>query len=279
MSTNALAYSDAYALATGEAAVRRLQVLHEIYSPAGRRILLEAGLTKGMKVADFGCGVGVMTRMLAEIVGPSGRVMGIDFNKSQLDQARRFCGKESGKEALTNTSFVEADATQTGLPREMFDLVYCRFLLLHLPNPIACLREMKAVLKPGGILVVEDGDLTSAESLPPTALNAFADLFGRLGPIRGLDYSLAKNLYHMILDEGFTQASVEIHQPAEVAGNTGTLLTWSVEEASPAFIGAGLITYDQLQRTLSHMEKAAEDPNVLVLAPRMSVVCARKPKQ
>ncbi|HVI77918.1 MAG TPA: hypothetical protein VM715_07110, partial [Candidatus Acidoferrum sp.] len=68
MSSTALACSDSYVLATGAAAVRRLHVLHNIYSPAGKRILLQAGLTERMKVADFGCGVGVVSRMLAQIV-------------------------------------------------------------------------------------------------------------------------------------------------------------------------------------------------------------------
>ena len=74
----------------------------------------------------------------------------------------------------------------------LFDFVYCRFLLLHLPDPAACLKEMWDVLKPGGVLVVEDGDLASATSVPRTALDSFADLFGRLGPMRGLDYSLGE---------------------------------------------------------------------------------------
>ena len=60
-----------YVLATGSAAVNRLMVLHNIYSPAGCRLLIKAGLKPGMEVADFGCGVGAMTRSLAEMVGSS----------------------------------------------------------------------------------------------------------------------------------------------------------------------------------------------------------------
>ena len=199
MSIHDLVQPNPYALATGAGAVRRLHVLHDIYAPAGRRVLVDAGLRRGMKVADFGCGVGVVTRMLAEMVGPSGSVTGVDVNGQQLAEAAAWCESRG----VMNTSFVKADACNTGLPRGSFDLVYCRFLLLHLPDPMACLREMREVLKPGGIIVVEDGDLASASSVPPSAIDAFADLFCRFGPTRGLNYSLATNLYHMVIDAGF----------------------------------------------------------------------------
>ena len=77
-----------YALATGEAATHRLRILHGLYGPGSRRVLLEAGLRRGMSVADFGCGVGLVTALLAELVGPEGHVVGLDSSAAQLAQAR-----------------------------------------------------------------------------------------------------------------------------------------------------------------------------------------------
>jgi SAM-dependent methyltransferase len=271
MSTQLRLNPDPYVLATGAAAVRRLHVLHDVYAPAGRRVLLQAGLAEGMRVADFGCGVGAVTAMLADMVGPSGSVVGIDVNMAQLEQAAELCAQRG----LRNATFVPASAYSTGLPRASFDLVYCRFLLLHLPDPLLCLREMRALLKPGGILVVEDGDLASGGSVPPSATDAFADLFCRLGPTRGLDYSLAKDLYHLVRRAGFAEPDMEIHQPAILRGDNRVFLKWSVEEAGPAFVAAGLITEDELRRTLEEMQRAVDDPEVVILAPRMSLVWAR----
>lgn len=272
MLANSAQVSDSYVLATGPNAVRRLHVLHDVYSPAGKRALLAAGLKPGMRVADFGCGVGVVTRMFAEMVGPTGSVVGIDVDGAQLKEAAKLCD-QSG---FRNTQFVEASACQTGLPQNSFDFVYCRFLLLHLPDPGSCLREMRAVLRPGGILVVEDGDLASASSVPPSAMNSFAELFGLLGPTRGVNYSLAKNLYHMVLSAGFANATLEIHQPAILRGETRHFLEWSVAEAGPALVRAGILTSAELEQRLTEMRKVVEDLNVVILAPRMSIVCAHK---
>jgi SAM-dependent methyltransferase len=263
-----------YALATGEAATDRLRILHNLYGPGTRRVLLEAGLREGMRVADVGCGVGTVTTLLAELVGPRGEVVGIDSSGAQLEQAR-----ERLKTHGTNMRFVEASATDTGLPRGSFDLVYCRFLLIHLPEPERALREMYRLLKPGGILVCEDGDLTASGSEPPSSLNAFADLWGRLGPIRGLDYTLGRRLFHMVRAAGFPTPGITFNQPVVARGENKRLLELSVAEAGQAFLDAGLITSGELGLTLLEMRWLARDDSVVALMPRMSQVWARKPAQ
>ncbi len=235
--------------------------------------MLRAGLKPGMIAADFGCGVGATTRMLAEMVGPSGSVTGVDMSAAQLEQGRNLCKSEG----ITNANFVEASATATGLPRNSFDLVYCRFLLLHMVDPAAGLREMLAILKPGGVLVVEDGDLTSADSRPASSLRWFADLFGRLGPTRGLNYALENHLYHLVEAAGFAEPDIEIHQPAVARGEDRFLLKWSVEEAAPAFVAAGLVTSAEMDTILADMDRDTRNPDILALMPRMSIVWARKP--
>jgi len=260
-----------YVLATGEAATHRLRVLHRLYGPGGRRVLLQAGLQRGMRVADLGCGVGMVTTLLAELVGPAGHVVGVDANGEQIAQARELLPL-----GVSNVSFIEASATDTGLPGESFDLVYCRFLLLHLTEPEQALREMHRLLKRDGILVCEDGDLTSAGSHPPSALNAFADLWGRLGPARGVDYTLGRELFRMILAADFSTPEITFNQPVVARGENKRFLEWSVAEAAPAFLAAGLVTHEELARLLGDMQRIAADERVLALMPRMSQVWARK---
>src|SRR5262245_39809709 len=123
MTANYVNRTGEYVLATGADAVGRLNVLHRIYSPAGREALIEAGVTRAMEAVDLGCGPGTMTRLIASIVRPEGTVTGVDLHGSQLEQARL----QSAVERLRNTSFIEADACRTGLPHNRFDLAYCRF--------------------------------------------------------------------------------------------------------------------------------------------------------
>jgi SAM-dependent methyltransferase len=260
-----------YVLATGSAAANRLRILHSLYGPGARRVLLQAGLKPGMRVADLGCGVGMVTTLMAELVGPTGHVVGVDFSGAQITQARELLPP-----GFSNVSFVEVSATDTGLPHESFDLVYCRFLLIHLTEPEKALREMRNLLKPGGILVCEDGDLTSAGSEPPTALNAFPDLFGRLGPTWGVDYTLGRRLFQMVLAADFSTPEITYNQPVAARGENKRLLELSLAEAGSSLVGAGLITSEELDRTLVEMRRIAEDETVIAMMPRMSQVWARK---
>src|SRR6185369_6722501 len=197
-----------YVLATGDAAVNRLRILHNVYGPGARELLVRAGIKPGMTVADLGCGTGMVTQLLAELVGPTGAVIAVDYSGAQVEQARALLPPD-----VTNVRFIEASATDTGLPREAFDLVYCRFLFIHLTDPEAALREMRELLKPGGILACEDGDLSSAASEPASELQQFSNLFEALGPKWGVDYTLGRRLFHLVRAASFSQVEITLNQP------------------------------------------------------------------
>jgi SAM-dependent methyltransferase len=260
-----------YVLGTGDAAANRLRILHNVYGPGARALLIRAGIRPGMSVVDLGCGVGMTTQLLAELVGPTGQVIGVDYSAAQVEQARALPAK------FSNVRFVEASATDTGLPREAFDLVYSRFLLIHLQDPEAALREMQELLKPEGIFTVEDGDLTSGSSEPRSKLEEFSNLFGALGPKWGVDYTLGRRLFHMVLNARFSQVEITFNQPVFADGENKRLMELSVAEAGPSFVAAGIVSREQLNEIVAEMRQLAEDRTVLAIMPRMSQVWARKP--
>jgi YVTN family beta-propeller protein len=88
--------------------------------------------------------------------------------------------------------------------------------------------------------------------------------------------SLVRNLFHLAKAASFSDPAISIHQPVAANREIGLFLKWSVEEAGPAFVSEGLISDFQLGLRLNSMQMAAEDRDVLALAPRMSQVWARK---
>jgi hypothetical protein len=105
--------------------------------------------------------------------------------------------------------------------------------------------------------------LTSAGSEPPSALGAFADLWGRLGPVRGVDYTLGRRLFHLVQAASFPAPEITFNQPGLASGENKRLLELSVAEAGPGFIAAGLITAEELERTLVEMRRLNADETVL----------------
>jgi ubiquinone/menaquinone biosynthesis C-methylase UbiE len=146
--------NQSYLLGAGERAVSRLNLLDRIFGPGTRDLLKMAGLARGMRVAEIGCGTGQTALWIAAQVGSRGSVMAVDASREQLQVAKRSA-EEAG---IENLSFHEANAYELSLPAESFDMVYSRFLFCHLDNPAKAINGMRSILRPGGVLVCEDHD-------------------------------------------------------------------------------------------------------------------------
>jgi len=101
----------------------------------------------GDSVLDVGCGFGDTAIKLARIVGPKGRVVGVDCCEAFLDYGR----KDAAAAGLDNVTFVEGDVLTMPFKPE-YDFVFSRFGTMFFSNPVAGLRNMRTALKPGGIM-------------------------------------------------------------------------------------------------------------------------------
>jgi len=119
--------------------------------------LAAAGVARGGSVLDLGCGIGSNTLMLAEFVGPSGEVHAVDRSRTMLEITER----RAIDRALAIACH-EADAAALPFGAASFDLVWVERVLLHVASPLAVLREVRRVLKPGGQLVATEPDNASA---------------------------------------------------------------------------------------------------------------------
>jgi 2-polyprenyl-3-methyl-5-hydroxy-6-metoxy-1,4-benzoquinol methylase len=154
-----------YALGYSDAEFRRLKFQGELFRDFTEDFLRRAGLAPGMRVLDIGCGVGDVSLLAAEFVGPSGAVFGIDRSKEAITVARQ-------RVAATGLDHVRFQATELDAfsTPQQFDAIVGRFILAHLPDPAALLRRLSGNLRPGGTLAFQETASRLLRSVPDGAL-------------------------------------------------------------------------------------------------------------
>jgi 2-polyprenyl-3-methyl-5-hydroxy-6-metoxy-1,4-benzoquinol methylase len=142
-----------YVIRGGQAGYDRLQLLARDRWPDTQALLTRAGVAAGMRCVDLGCGGGEVTFELARLVAPDGVVVGVDMDEVKLALAR----KAAAARGITNVEFRALNVHAWDEPAT-YDVVFSRFLLQHLRQPVALLRRMWAAVRPSGVIVVEDAD-------------------------------------------------------------------------------------------------------------------------
>jgi ubiquinone/menaquinone biosynthesis C-methylase UbiE len=140
-----------YALGSTSAEHERLIRQAALLAPLTERLFREAGIGPGQRVLDIGSGVGDVAMLAANLVGPSGEVLGIERDPRSVARARSRVA-EAG---LHNVSFTESDANQIASDKP-FDAAVGRFILQFLPDPVAVLRSLSRLLRPGGVLAFQE---------------------------------------------------------------------------------------------------------------------------
>ncbi len=113
-------------------------------------------IDKGDTVLDIGCGAGVDTLIAATMVGPKGKVVGIDLISEMLDRAKENLQKTS----LDNVSFQEASAEDLPFPDASFGIVISNGVFNLIPDKVKALKQVLRVLRPLGKLMIADQVLT-----------------------------------------------------------------------------------------------------------------------
>lgn len=134
----------------------RLRQLEELCDPWTVRALDNVGLAPGWHCPEVGAGGGSIARWLGERVGPTGHVVALDLDPRFLEDL-----PERGIEVRC------WDITADEPDRDTYDLVHSRALVMHTADPPGVLRRMASAVKPGGWLVVEEPDYSTAQSLSP----------------------------------------------------------------------------------------------------------------
>lgn len=161
-----------------------------IGEPVARDLVAAADLRAGERVLDVACGTGIVTRLAAERVGPTGTVAGLDLNPGMLAVARATAPADPPVE------WHEASAEAVPLPHAAFDVVLCSMGLQFMGDRVAALGEMRRVLAPGGRVLV------TAPGPTPAPFVVVAE-------------TLARHLSDEVA--GFVHAVFSLHDPRELA--------------------------------------------------------------
>jgi SAM-dependent methyltransferase len=125
--------------------VHHQEVLDRMLEPFGRAILEVAGLQRGERVVDVGCGCGWTALTAAEAVGPAGIVLGVDVSAPMLEHAR---GRARAR-GLSNVTFTAADASTHAFDAS-FDLLMSRFGVMFFRDPTAAFTNLRTALRSEG---------------------------------------------------------------------------------------------------------------------------------
>jgi SAM-dependent methyltransferase len=161
-----------YILDGSDPDLRRLLGGAELGAENARTAFRRVGVQPGWNVIDCGCGPIGGLAVLAEMVGPAGRVVGVDVSPAAVQRARAVVtALELGIVEVVAGDLHDLDAAALGGP---FDLAFSRAFMMHQADPVRTLRRIADLLRPGGWLVVHE----ALESPPPRShphLRAVAD--------------------------------------------------------------------------------------------------------
>ncbi|MGH7786667.1 MAG: methyltransferase domain-containing protein [Candidatus Binatia bacterium] len=261
-----------YVIRGGAAGRERLRILARVVLPTTRRLFERVGVGPGMACLDVGCGGGDASVELARLVGPRGRVIGIDMDAAQLELARA----EAAALELDNIEF-RVSQIGAGGDEQAFDVVYARFVLTHLPDAAAALAWMLGRVRPGGLAIVEDIDFRGHFCEPDhPSFRRFVDLYTQVVRGRGADPDIGPRLPGLLLDVGAEHVGMHVVQPAGIDGEVKLIAALTMENIADAVLTAGAASRAEIDALVRDLFSLARDGRTAMSLPRMVQAWGRR---
>lgn len=254
----------------------RLDSMARFWDPETIRSVRELGIGAGSRCLEAGAGTGSVARALAELVGSDGSVLAVDRDPRFLD------GLPGQVEVW------QADVMADDLPQRQFDLVHARLLVAHLHPHRQALRRLAGAVAPGGWLLVEEVDWTSADLVVPSApvhtamVRALSQVMGGsatdsggvTGDSSGFDATYGRRLLADVLSLGFHNESARYHG-IQAPGTAEAWLSWQllVRQFQDGIVRAGLLS----QRDVDAWWSLSRDSGTLLVGVAMFTVQAQRP--
>jgi SAM-dependent methyltransferase len=256
---------------TGRSDHDRLRVISEIHDGRTRELLLRAGFAPGQRFVEFGCGLGYVARWAA---GQGAHATGIDLNPEQIAVADGLA-RDAG---LHTAQFRLGNVYEPGLEPGGVDMSYSRWLMVHLNKPVEAMRAIYTVLKPGGVMVCEEADVSAVYAEPSSpAYVELREICLEAGRRRGVDYTGGRRAHSWAKEAGFELIHVDAYHPHYMTGEHKGFWNWTMRAAAEGLVREGTLTADRLEELVAGMSEADASPDTVVAHCRMHQVIARKP--
>ena len=250
----------------------RLRMISEIHDGRTQELLTRAGFAAGRSFAVFGCGLGSVTRWAAAQGAQA--ATGIDVNEEQVEACRQLA-RDAG---LSNASFRTGSVYEPDFEPETLDVSYSRWLMVHLTRPVDAMRAIRNVLKPGGVMVCEECDVSAVYAEPPSAAyEEVRDIGLKAGLARGVNYSGGRRAHTWARDAGFEVVHVDAYHPHYLEGPHKGFWNWTLRNACRRLVDEGTMTEAYWQQLVDGMTKADSSRETVVAHCRMHQLIARKP--
>jgi SAM-dependent methyltransferase len=270
--------TDVYALGSDPGESARLQRQSDELRPESIALLSRISLKPGQSAIDLGCGPSGILDLLSAAVSPGGRVVGVDADAAHVALARQYAGPRG----LANVEVRQADARDTGLPSDSFDLVHARTLLVTIPEPAQVVAEMARLARPGGWVASQEPDAAEhAMCYPPLpAWDRLSELFRASFSRSGADLRIGRRLTELYRQAGLSDIEVVAHAPLYPAGHSRrTILPDLVRSLRPVILELGLSDEHELTELDAEVRRHLADPHTVSLMHLLVVAWARKPSR
>ena len=236
-------------------------------------MLDQIGVKAGWRCLDIGCGPGGILELLSARVGPTGHVVGLDADPVFLECAREFA------RGRTNVEIVSGDAYRTGLVRGSFDLVHVRFVASTAGEPEALLREMIALARIGGTVVLQEPDVSTLSCYPPhPAWDRLRDAIAQVFVAVGANVRLAQQLFQLVRNSGLEDVR---YRPFMLGVRSNEpmvdYLPATAESVRGTLLAKKIMSADELDATLAECRAHLGDPGTVSTTYTVAQVWGRVP--
>jgi len=246
---------------------------HATRTIANSAAYLEPHLVPGVRLLDVGCGPGSITAEFAARVAPGGTVLGIDYSAEVIERATRDFGG-------SGATFQAMDLYALDIEDDQYDIVHAHQVLQHVSDPVAALKEMHRVARPGGIVAVRDADYAGMHWAPESPLlTQWMSVYRQVARSNDAEPDAGRHLVRWAREAGLTKvtATIDAWLFASPERRNWWGSTWSQRVVSSSLadqaVELGLATADDLTAISEAWQIWASDQDGWFVVPHGQLIC------